>query len=71
MDHADLEFLLPDLQTQMKNEEVRARDAETRVTEYVKARIEALEKDFIQSRLADRVADLEATSGQKVEPPRG
>ena len=36
------------------------------MTEYVKARIEALEKDFIQSRLADRVADLEATSGPKL-----
>ena len=46
--------------------ELRTRDAETRATEYVKARIEALEKDFIQSRLADRVADLEATSGPKL-----
>ena len=40
--------------------------ATTRVTEYVKTRIESLEKDFIQSRLADRVADLEATSGPKL-----
>ena len=46
--------------------ELRTRDVETRATEYVKARIEALEKDLIQSRLADRVADLEARSGPKL-----
>ena len=32
----------------------------------MKAKIEALEKDFIQSRLVDRVADLEVTSGPKL-----
>ena len=72
-----MEFLVRDLQNQNTEKEKRmvqlaaALDAlsqktaaaELRAVEYAKTRIEALEKDFIQSRLADRVANLEATSG--------
>ena len=77
LDPADMEFLVRDLQNQNTEKEKRmvqlaaALDAlsqktaaaELRAVEYAKTRIEALEKDFIQSRLADRVANLEATSG--------
>ena len=77
LDPADMEFLVRDLQNQNTEKEKRmvqlaatldalsqkTAAAELRAVEYAKTRIEALEKDFIQSRLADRVANLEATSG--------
>ena len=77
-----MEFLVRDLQNQNTEKEKRmvqlaaalgalsqkTAAAERRAVEYAKTRIEALEKDFIQSRLADRVANLEARP--ESEPPR-